>query len=338
MHSDSLIRSHAPLTARRMADAAAQFLASLTSSQRAVAQFPFAADERFVWTYTPEPRKGLRLRDMTPQQRTAAQRLLDVGLSARGADKARDIIALETILRETERIEGVVTSAERDPELYYFSVFGEPAGNAPWGWRVNGHHLALLFTIVADELVSPTPLFFGANPAEVRHGAEKGLRTLAAEEDLARAFLAGLEPSQKTLAIVDPVAPHDILTKNYRVIDPSSLPQGIRYAALSGEQRGQLLTLIRNYIEYSASELCTNAWTRIEQAGLDAITFAWAGSEERGTGHYYAVRGPTFAIEYDNTQNNANHIHSVWRDFANDFGLDLLAHHYATAHARESKV
>lgn len=324
----------APVAARRMAEAAGRFLEALTGEQRAVVQFPFSGDERYVWNYTPVDRNGLRLKDMTAGQRSAALALLASGLSARGAQQAQQIIALEPILKEAEELAGVTNSWRRDPDLYSFSVFGEPGGKAPWGWRVGGHHLGIPFTIVNGDLVAPTPLFFGSNPAEVRHGPSTGLRVLAAEEDLARALLGSLEPAQRAVAVVDPIAPGDILTKNYRSLDLNLPPSGIRYAALSGEQREQLVRLIRHYIDRAADDLATNSWQRLAQAGLDGVTFAWAGPLERGQGHYYAVKGPTFLIEYDNTQNDANHIHSVWRDAASDWGEDLLAAHYAAAHGQ----
>ena len=324
--------SRAPTVARQMAEAAARLLDTLSTEQRATATFPFEGDERYVWNYTPVDRNGLQLKDMTPAQRDAAFALLDTGLSAQGAAKARQIIELEPVLRETERIEGIKNNWKRDPERYYFSVFGEPGGAAPWAWRAGGHHIGLHFTIVAGELIAPTPLFFGANPAEVRHGPSTGLRTLPEEEDLARALLGSLEPAQRAIAVVDPVAPDDILTKNYRAASPDVPPSGIHYDRLSGEQRERLVRLIRHYVDRATDHLAANAWRRIEQAGLGTVGFAWAGPAERGQGHYYAVKGATFLIEYDNTQNNANHIHSVWRDFTNDWAEDLLAAHYATAH------
>jgi hypothetical protein len=318
--------------ARRMTEAATMFLESLSSEQRARASFPFNCDERYHWTYTPGPRNGLPLKAMTAAQRTAALRLFDAGLSAQGVATAQQIIAHEAILRETERIEQFMSGEDRDPELFYFTIFGTPSGAEPWGWRVNGHHLALNFTVADGALVSATPLFFGANPAEVRHGHARGLRILAAEEDLARALLGSLDTGQKTLAIVDPVAPHDILTRNYRMADSNAVPHGIAYATLSGEQRGHLINLVHHYVNNTANEASAHAWARIERAGLDALTFAWAGSEQRGQAHYYAVKGPTFLIEYDNTQNNANHIHSVWRDLTHDWDADVLAEHYTHAH------
>ncbi|HET8627733.1 MAG TPA: DUF3500 domain-containing protein [Thermomicrobiales bacterium] len=332
MTADVLLASRAPAAARRMAEAALRFLDALTDEQRAVATFPFPGDERYQWHYTPVARNGLRLKDMTGPQREAALALFDAGLSARGARTARQIIALEPILRETERIEGIATQWLRDPELYYFSVFGEPGTPAPWAWRAGGHHIGLHFTVVDRDLDAPTPLFFGANPAEVRHGPATGRRTLPEEEDLGRALLTGLDPAHRAVAVVDSVAPDDILTKNYRVADPAAPPRGLRYAAMSGEERERLVRLVRHYVERVADDLSAPAWAGIERAGLDAVAFAWAGPAEPGQGHYYAVVGPTFLIEYDNTQNDANHIHSVWRDFTNDWGEDLLARHYAEAH------
>ncbi|MDP9373902.1 MAG: DUF3500 domain-containing protein [Chloroflexota bacterium] len=332
MAVDLTLTQRAPEAARRMADAAARFLESLSGEQRALATFPFDGDERYIWNYTPVDRNGLYLKGMTAPQRAAAFALLDTGLSMRGRQEVRRIIALEPILREAERIAGRPVRWIRDPERYAFSVFGEPGGPAPWAWRAGGHHLGLHFTVVAGELIAPTPLFFGANPAQVRHGPETGQRTLADEEDLARALLRSLEAGQRTLAVVDPVAPDDILTKNYRTIDPAAPPCGIAYGALSGEQRDRLVRLVRHYAGRAADDLSANAWTRIERAGLDGIAFAWAGPDEPGRGHYYAIRGPVFLIEYDNTQHGANHIHSVWRDFTNDWGEDLLAAHYAGAH------
>lgn len=324
----------APTTVRQMAEAAQRFLDALSDEQRARATFPFAGNERYFWHYTPVERNGLQLKEMSAAQRERAFALLASGLSARGARTARQIIDLEPILGETERIEQLPSQWPRDPERYWFSVFGTPGSREPWAWRAGGHHIGISFTIVDGDCVAPTPFFFGANPAEVRHGPATGLRTLPDEEDLARALLASLEPAQKAIAIVDPVAPADILTRNYRIADPNVAPAGIAYADLTGEQRGRLVALVRHYVTHVADEVSAGAWREIERAGLDGVSFAWAGPEARGHGHYYAVKGPRFLIEYDNTQNNANHIHSVWRDFTDDWGEDLLAAHYAATHRR----
>jgi hypothetical protein len=342
MATDVSVSYRVPTAAQRMAEAASRFLDALDAPRREAASFPFVGDERYAWNYRPDGfvwegqtfwHEGLRLINMTRDQQAAALGLLDAGLSAHGTGRARAIMALETSLRETERVVARwVPHVVRDPELYAFSVFGEPGGVGPWAWRVGGHHIGLHFTIVERDLIAPTPLFFGANPAIVRHGPEHGLRTLPEEEDLARALLGVLDPEQKPVAIVRPDAPTDILTDAYRGVDPSVLPRGLAFEAMSGEQREWLIALIRHYVGRTADEVAATEWRKIERAGLDGITFAWAGPEERGERHYYAIVGPTFLIEYDNTQDGGNHIHSVWRDLASDWGEDLLASHYAEAH------
>ena len=322
--------SRAVAVATEMAAAAQSFVDSLDVGQRAVATFPFEGDERYLWHYTPVERNGLRLKEMTETQRAAAFRMLDTAMSVRGARQARAIIDLETILDEWEGIQNTRMHWVRDPEIYYFSVFGEPGGEQPWGWRAGGHHIGIHATVIARTYVSVLPLFLGANPAEVRHGEHKGLRTLPEEEDLARGLLGRLDTEQKDRAIVDPVAPDDILTKNYRVADPEAiLDGGITLAELRDEQREGLIQLLRHYVDRKAADLAANEWRKIEQDGLERVRFLWAGPERRGAGHYYALVGPAFVIEYDNTQNEANHIHSVMRSYTGDWGEDLLAAHYA---------
>ena len=196
-------------------------------------------------------------------------------------------------------------------------MLGDPCGDAPWAFRVNGHHLAVHITVVDGQL-AVTPQFFGANPAVVPRGPFTGLRTLPDEEDLARNVLACLEPGQ--LERHDPIA------------DPSVVPAGIAWTALGARQQLTLERLIRLYFDRAPAVAADAAWSSAVDAGLDAVTFAWAGPLERGQGHYYAVRGPTFLIEYDNTQDGANHIHSVWRDLRGDWGEDLLRAHHAAHH------
>jgi hypothetical protein len=317
-----------------MGDAARRWLDALTDAQRKAAVFPFGSDERFVWDYRPVPHKGLALQDMNEAQRDAAAALLDAGLSTRGAGEARAIMALEPILGEIERWPGAPIGRGANRCCTGSRCSGEPGGREPWSWRVGGHHVAVHVTLVDADFVAATPLFFGANPVAVLHGPHAGLRTLGAEEDLARALLAHLRGDQKAIAIVDPVAPADILTKNYRNADASSIARGVAYEQLDAEQRESLARLVRHYVERAAPDIAAAEWRRIEAAGLAQVTFAWAGPQARGQGHYYAVRGPRFLIEYDNTQNDANHIHAVWRDFTNDWGEDLLAAHYAQSHGR----
>jgi hypothetical protein len=322
-----------------MASAAQEFLASLTDQQRRMASLPFGDDRRYVWDYRPlesTPRNGLRLINMNDEQKRKALALLDIGLSARGADTVRNIMNLEIPLLVNEKAEGRVTPFVRHPEQYAVCVFGDPSGRLPWSWHIGGHHVGLHFTVIDGERIASVPLFFGANPAEVRHGPTKGLRTLAPEEDLARALVRSLPSEQKQVAIVSATAFPDILTDRYPVANAFAPPSGLAWSAMSGDARGQLSELIRLYVTRTTDELSGPYWRKLE-AEFPELTFAWAGGEEPGQGHYYTIKAPSWLIEYDNTQNGANHIHSVLRDLTGDWGDDLIAQHYAEAHREALK-
>jgi hypothetical protein len=314
--------AHAQPLATSLAVQARAFLATLDEGQRSRAQLAFDAEERFNWHFVPRPRAGLPLKQMSEPQRRAALALLHAGLSDKGYSKAEAIRALEPILAELEH-----DPVRRDPELYYVTIFGEPNDTGTWGWRYEGHHISQNWTIVNGRSIASTPQFFGSNPAEVRTGPRKGARALAAEEDLARALLDSLTDEQRKTAIIASEAPADIQTSNSRKAAIQS-DLGIAHAALSAEQRGLLLALIEEYAAAQPQVLARERLDRLRAAGLAGIKFGWMGGRSRGEPHYYRVQGPTFLIEYDNTQNGANHVHSVWRDFQGDFGVDLLAEHY----------
>jgi hypothetical protein len=305
--------------------AAEHFLASLTPEQRVQATFPFQDDERLNWHFIPKERKGLPLLDMTPPQKALAHALLSAGLSQQGYIKAVTIMSLEDVLRMMENDDG----NRRNPQKYYFSVFGTPSDTGTWGYRVEGHHLSQNFTVVNGK-VAGTPSFFGANPAEVREGPRKGLRTLAAEEDLARDLLESLTPEQKKVAIVTSEAYKDILTSASRKAALEGQPSGLPAAKMTRKQFDLLETLLSDYASNVPEQLAQARMEQVKKAGTN-LFFAWAGVEQRGGPHYYRIQAPAFLIEYDNTQNGANHIHSVWRDFNGDFGLDLLAMHYQSS-------
>jgi hypothetical protein len=309
-----------------MTRAAMHFLASLTPEQRAQAAFGFTDDERLNWHFIPKERKGLPLLEMQPHQKALAHALLSAGLSQQGYIKAVTIMSLEDVLRIMENDDG----NRRNPQKYYFSVFGEPSDTGTWGFRVEGHHVSQNFTIVNGK-VAGTPSFFGANPAEVREGPRKGLRTLPAEEDLARDLLESLTPEQKKLAIVTATAYPDILTMASRKAALEGQPSGLSAAKMTKKQFELLQTLLSDYANNVPEQLAQARMEQVKKAGTN-LFFAWAGVEQRGGPHYYRVQAPAFLIEYDNTQNGANHIHSVWRDFNGDFGLDLLAMHYQSSH------
>jgi hypothetical protein len=323
-----------------MATAASKFVGALTPEQRQQATFAFNSDERLHWHFIPTetfPRKGLLIRDMNESQRRLAHDLLRAGLSQRGYLTATAIMDLETVLGDLERAARAANpgrgesarALERNPEKYFFSVFGTPSARDTWGWRVEGHHISLHFTVVNGTLVAGSPTFFGSNPAEVRQGPKKGLRILGAEEDAARALLTALDDAQKRTAIINTTAPNDMVTMANVNISPLS-PSGIMADALTPTQRELLMKLIDVYTGYMAPDLAADRQARLKKAGVEKIGFAWAGETERGKKHYYRVQGPTFLIEYDNTQNDGNHIHSVWRDFDGDFGRDLLREHLKT--------
>jgi hypothetical protein len=313
-------------TAAVMADSAKAFLASLTPEQRAQATFPLQDEERFDWHYIPKPRKGLALRDMTSAQKQLAHALLAAGLSQRGYIKATTIMSLDEVLRVMENGKG----PRRDPDGYFFTIFGEPSESGTWGYRVEGHHISQNFT-VANGKVQDAPSFFGSNPAEVLDGPRKGLRVLAREDDLGREFMAALAPEQKKIALVTQKAPDDILTEASRKAALKGQPSGLQARQLNAHQRELLDNLIGEYVDNVPDQVAQMRREQIKRAG-DNIYFAWAGGEKYRDPHYYRIQTPAFLIEFDDTQDHANHIHSVWRDFDNDFGLDLLKEHYQSSH------
>jgi hypothetical protein len=319
-----------------MATAAESFLTSLSPEQRQKATFAFDSDERTHWHFIPTdgfPRKGLTIKEMSEPQRERVRGLLKAGLSQRGYLTATQIMELESLLGQIEqRARSSGRGAEnmiRDPERYFVSIFGTPSTKTTWGWRLEGHHVSLQFTIVNGALVANSPFFFGSNPADVREGPQTGLRILAQREDTARTLVTALDAGQRATAVIQNVALNDIVTENKVKVDPLS-PVGIEASAMNPSQRELLMKVIEAYTTAMADDIAAERMAQLKKAGLEKIAFAWAGELERGKKHYYRVQGPTFLIEYDNTQNNANHIHSVWRDFNGDFGRDLLREHLKT--------
>jgi hypothetical protein len=308
-----------------MVQAADAFVAGLEPEQRAKALFEFEDAERLNWHFVPRARRGLPLKEMSPEQQELARGILQAGLSRRGYLTASTIIELELVLREMGE-----NPVVRDPELYYFSIFGTPSQLAPWGFRAEGHHLSLNFTLVRDTLIATSPAFFGANPAAVRSGSRAGLRALADEEDIGRELVLSLDERQLAAAIIATVTPRDIVTGSAARVVPLA-PIGIRVTALRPDQAAILVRLLDVYLGRMAEPLAVRRRAALEGTEFDEVAFAWAGSTRPGEAHYYRIQGPSFLVEYDNTQNDANHIHSVWRDFEGDFGRDLLREHYRNA-------
>jgi hypothetical protein len=323
------VHAHEELAANDMAAAANSLIASLTPEQKSASVFAMGHDHRLDWHFIPKERRGTTLKEMTPQQQHLTTALLAASLSSKGLVKTSSIMSLEQVL---QTIEGPERRFSRDPEQYHISIFGEPGPKKTWGWRFEGHHLSLSFTIVDGEHISATPSMMGTNPAIVPNGPHKGLQILADEENWARQLAKSLSDAQKSKAILSDKAPDDILSENQREISPLE-PAGISWTDLDDAQRKLVWKLVETYVDRARGEIAEADIKRIVDAGKEHIHFAWAGGLERGQGHYYRIQGPTFLIEYDNTQHNANHIHCVYRDFTEDFGEDLLKRHYEESHS-----
>lgn len=318
-------QTHEP-AGSKMANAADKLLASMSVVQKAKAVFDFDNDERFKWHFVPlqdaqkkPTRKGLPLEEMTAEQKAAARELLAAGTSSDGYTKATTIMSLESILRELEKGGALV----RNPEWYFFTIFGTPSKTGRWGWRVEGHHLSLNFAVDGGKVVAATPAFFGANPATVMDGPRKGTRALPDADDLAKELFKALDEGQKKIAYQE---------KEFREIEGQTraprveAPVGLPASKMTEKQRGLLLRLLQAYARRMPDEVAEAEMSEVHKAGLDQIHFAYNGGLEQGKRHTYRVQGPTFVIEFlnvqsDSARNPANHIHSVWRNTKGDFGV-----------------
>ncbi len=303
------------------------FLGALTEEQRQKATFPFSDEERFNWHFVPRDRKGVPLKEMTDAQQKLAMNILQTALSGPGYQKAKAIMEMEVLLKALEKLPP--ESTRRDPEKYYFSVFGKPTAQEPWGCRVEGHHLSLNFSSATGQLVAETPSFMGSNPAIVPAGPEKGKQILKEEAKLGFALVHAFTPEQLKKVLINEVAPNEIVTSNSRKALLEK-PEGILYSEMNAAQQKLFKQLLDIYLNKYNPELSADLRSRLEKAGLNKTYFAWAGSqtEEMGKAHYYRLHNPVLLIEYDNSQNDANHVHTVVRDLTNDFGEDALQAHY----------
>jgi hypothetical protein len=316
----------------RAADAARAFLLVLTDAQRKAATAPLGDPSRTKWGFVPAQYPGVMWGDLDAAQRDAARALLLAVLSDRGMATVDAILALENELHARESARGL-DARHRDPSRYWLQVFGEPSTMGAWALRLQGHHVSLHVAFSDGAMAGGSPRFFGANPHRIPDGPRAGERVLAVEEDLARALLASLRNEQRAIAIVDPVAPPDIVLGPTRVAVDAGSPRGLSHGAMEPAQRAALWLLVERFAHALVPDFAEADLRRIRAAGLDAITFCWMGSETPGEGHYWRAQGPTFVVEYDCTQDRANHVHTVWRDFERDFGGDLLRAHYEAAHA-----
>jgi hypothetical protein len=302
-----------------MAEAANAFLKSLDEAQSKKARYPFENEERENWGFVPRSRNGIPIADLSPEQRKLARNLLESGMSADGLTKIDAVITLEGWLREIEKRPDF-----RNPENYFTTIFGEPSATGTWGWRFEGHHAAMNFTLVEGKNISVTPTFLGTNPSEVREGPLKGLRALAKEEDLGRALATALKDAGKPVLFSEN-PPNEILTAADRQIQQLE-PVGVTGSEMTAAQKEGLITLISEYANRFRKEVADEDIAQAK-AEIDTLHFGWAGSLTKGEAYYYRIQGKSFLIEAANIQNNANHVHTVWRDAANDFGRDALADH-----------
>ena len=301
---------------------AVNFLNSLTRAQKSKAQMPFDDDSKHDWHYFPAsmyPRAGISIGELNESQKQLLFQLLHASLSETGYTKTQQIMSLENVLAELSG-----DSYSRDPEKYYAAFYGNPENDSLWAWSFQGHHLSLNFTILNGKM-EIAPRFMGANPATVKSGTHKGERTLAAEEDLGLQLINSIQDKQK--AIFRERSPYDIVTGNAPEVNPLT-PVGIKLNELTEANQEILLRLIHEYLATMPDELAKKRSENLEKEEMNEIRFGWAGATHSGEPHYYRIQGKTFLIEFDNSQNNANHIHSVWRDFDGDFGRDLIREHY----------
>lgn len=320
----------ASLTPAADADSAAararRLIEVTPADQRGELLQPFTEEARSDWHYTPRRRSGIPWRDMNAAQRDATLSLLRSALTSAGLDQVRAIMALEIALKQIETF-----GWSRDPENYALSIFGTPGPSGFWGFRIEGHHLSLHFTLSGERFVATLPQFMGANPAVAPRdfepgGPRKGARVLGKPEDLARALMTKLRGPQRAAALFD-VRPYgDIVTGNAEKVSPLA-PVGVKWDDLTASEQAALLELIVTFAEHLRADLADARLARVRAGGTSSIRFGWAGSLDPGKPYYFRIQGATFLIEFDNS--GGNHIHSVWRDFQGDFGRDVLGEHYA---------
>jgi hypothetical protein len=340
------------LVARRMAGAAVAFLGTLDAEQRPVASWPFPADdERRRWFYTPTDHGGIVLGDLQPRQERLAMQLVATGLSRPGFVTVSAIMGLENILDE---LEGFTASwgfeRGRDPARYYLQVFGDPASDSAWSWRFGGHHVSIQHVVVDGAVVASTPCFLGSDPASAPLLGPHPLRPLAGAEDLARDLVQSLDDVPPPLADIwrrrfdgelgERVVQIQEQAERRAGLRPehldalrlTSTPKGISASTLRPAQQELLRRVLDVYVGRIPDELAEAEAAKYAGERLHALSFAWAGGIAAGEPHYYRIQGPRLLVEYDNTQRDANHVHSVWRDPEGDFGADVLSQHYRAAH------
>ena len=303
-----------------MTNAAQAFLETLNPEQRKQASFGYNDAERLNWHFIPRVRKGLPLRDLEGKSLKAAHALIASSLSETGYDQTLRIMSLEEVLYVLEPGDRKTRRELRNPGKYFLSFFDTPSLTGKWGWRLEGHHVSLNFTVENGEVTASTPEFFGANPGTIEAGPGRTIRVLGAEEDMGRQILKLCTPEQRKVMHISSKAPNDLRGANKPQAEIDAAV-GLPYSQMSDDQKKLVGALLAEYLRNMPDDVAAGRRKALEAAGLDKIQFAWWGDTERNQRHYYRLQGPTFIIEYNNTQNEANHVHSMWRDLRGDFGI-----------------
>ena len=303
---------------------ATDLLNSLSDSQKEVVSFALEDPAKTRWHYLPHSsfkREGLPLSDMTSTQIQKTYALLEAYLSESGYDQMEQIIDLENYLAVVEN-----NPAKRDPTKYYLAVYGNPHRDSLWAWSFEGHHVSLNFT-VSPHKIAFAPAFWGSNPGIVPDGPEKGKIVLRKDHDWGLELIQSLSPKQLKQTLVSSQTYGEILTSNQEATEfiPNN---GISYRQLNRGQKKQLNKIIYLHLDRMEKAVSQKARQMLEVENWNNITFSWAGKIEKLKAHYYRIQGQSFLIEYDNSQDKANHIHVVWREFKGDFGKDLIREHY----------
>lgn len=320
------------LNAQELSDQANKFLETLTVDLRSTAQFDYQDQERLNMHFIPIIRKGPTFHDFNEKQKEAALDLLKASLSTEGYRKTNEIMELEKVLLIIENSKfSMKDGSKRDPLNYHFCIFGDPSPTNIWGWRFEGHHISLNFTSNHGEIVASTPSFFGTNPGVVNIEEQKGKEVLRKETELGLQLVNSFNEDQLSTARFSETAPREIITGTDIKVEGIDL-KGIAYKGLDEKQKKDFMKLLNVYIDNYQFGFAKTLRAKIEKAGIENLHFAWAGGLERGMGHYYRIQGPMLLIEYDNIQNNANHVHSVVRDLTNDFAEEILKAHYENEH------
>lgn len=305
-----------------MTKAAQKFLATLSPAKQKKATFGYNDSERLNWHFIPRERKGLPLRELEGDALRAANELISSGLSKTGYDQALNIMSLEDVLYLLEPGNREERREKRNPGKYYLSIFDAPTLTGKWGWRLEGHHLSLNFTVENGVVIASTPEFYGANPGAIEAGPGRTVRVLGAEEDLARQIYKLCTPEQQKVVLINEDPPTEVRGPN----EPQAkvdAPVGLLYSAMTADQQKLVGALITEYLRNMPADVSAKRRADLEQAGLDKLQFAWWGKPNRNQKHYYRLQGPTFIIEYNNVQNEANHVHSMWRDLRGDFAIPV---------------